>query len=109
MFTNNLIENVPNFRAFFFHHLLGAFDSGHIAALFEFVVNERFEQFERHFLRQPALMQPQLRTDDDDRTAGIVDSFAEEVLTEATRFPLEHVAQRFKWAAVLAGYRPATP
>src|SRR5215510_627769 len=107
MLSNHFIKNIPNFRTFLFHHFLRAFDGGYIATLFKLVVNERFEQLERHFFRQPALMQPEFGTDNDDRTARVVDSFSQQVLTEATGFSFEHVAQRLQRATVLARDRAA--
>jgi hypothetical protein len=59
----------------------------------ELVVDERLEQLERHLLRQPALIQLQLGTNDDDRPAGIVDALAEQVLAEAPLLALERVGQ----------------
>ena len=58
--------------------------------------DERLEQFERHRLRQPALVQLELRADDDDRTARVVDALAEQVLTEPALLALEHVGQRLE-------------
>ena len=66
-------------------------------------VDERLEQLERHLLRQAALVQLQLRTGHDDRTAGIVDALAEQVLAEAALLALEHVGQRLQRTLVGAG------
>jgi hypothetical protein len=66
-------------------------------------IDERLEQLERHLLGQAALVQLQLRTDHDDRTAGIVDALAEQVLTEAALLALEHVGQRLQRTLVGAG------
>src|ERR687885_381638 len=66
-------------------------------------IDERLEQFERHLLRQPALVQLQLRTDHDHRAAGIVDALAEQVLPEAALFALQHVGERLQRALVGAG------
>ena len=66
-------------------------------------IDERLEQFERHLLRQAALMQLELRTDDDDRTAGIVDALAEQVLAEAALLALQHVGERLQRPLVGAG------
>ena len=63
-------------------------------------VDERLEQLERHLLRQAALMQLQLRTDHDDRAAGIVDALAEQVLAEAALLALQHVGERLQRALV---------
>ena len=60
--------------------------------------DERLEQLERHLLRQTALLQAQLRTDDDHRTARVVDALAEQVLTEPALLALQHVGQRLQCA-----------
>jgi hypothetical protein len=85
------------------HHLLRRLDGGDVAALFELVVDERLEQLERHDLGQTTLVQLELRTDDDDRTAGVVDALAEQVLTETALLALEHVAERLERALVGTG------
>jgi hypothetical protein len=73
----------------------------------ELLHDERLEQLERHFLGQTALVQLQLRTDDDNRTAGIVDALAEQVLAETALLALEHVGQGFERAVAGAGDRTA--
>ena len=75
--------------------------------LLELVVDERLEQLERHLLRQPALVQLQLGADDDDRTAGVVDALAEQVLTEAALLALERVGQRLERTVVRAAQHAA--
>src|SRR6185369_4595388 len=93
MLADDLLEDVPHLRPLLLDHLLRLLDGGDEAALFELVVDERLEQLERHLLRQPALVQLQLRPDDDDRTARVVDALAEQVLAEAPLLALERVAQ----------------
>src|SRR5579863_2779820 len=41
-------------------------------------------------------MQLELRTDDDDRAARIVDALAEQILAEAALLALQHVAERLE-------------
>jgi hypothetical protein len=55
--------------------------------------DERLEELQRHLLGQTTLVQLQLRADDDDRTARVVDALAEQVLAETTLLALEHVAE----------------
>src|ERR1700685_456812 len=45
-------------------------------------------------------MQLQFGTDDDDRTAGIIDALAEPVLTEPALLALQHVGERLQRALV---------
>src|SRR5918998_1555322 len=54
-----------------------------------------------------ALVQLQLRADDDDRTAGVVDALAEQVLAEPALLALEQVAQGLEGTVARAGDRPA--
>jgi hypothetical protein len=77
------------------------------ALLHELAHDERLEQLERHLLRQAALVQLQLRADDDDRAAGVVDALAEQVLAEAALLALEHVGQRLQLVVAGAGDRAA--
>src|SRR5256885_47923 len=65
--------------------------------------HERLEQLERHLLGQTALMQLELRADDDDRTAGVVDALAEKVLAESALLALEHVGQGLQWPVAGTG------
>ena len=99
----HFFENVPNFRRLTLDHLLGAAHGVHVAEFLEAADDERLEQHERHLLRQTALVQLQLRTDDDDGTARVIDALAEQVLTETSALALEHVAQRFQRTIAGAG------
>src|SRR5687767_5145651 len=58
--------------------------------------DERLEELERHRLRKTALVQLELRADDDHRTARIIDALAEQVLTEPALLALQHVGQRLQ-------------
>ena len=49
-------------------------------------------------------MQLQRRTHYDDRTAGVIDALAQQVLAEAAALALDHVGQRLQWALVGAGH-----
>ncbi len=53
-------------------------------------------------------MQLQLRTDDDHGTAGVVDTLAEQVLTEAPLLALQQVRQRLQRTVARAGDRTST-
>src|SRR6266850_7191512 len=93
MLANHFLENVPNHRLLALNHLARLFDSRRMALLLELVINERLEELERHLLRQAALVQLQLRTDNDHRTSGIIDALAEQVLTKASLFAFERSTQ----------------
>src|SRR6267142_3032744 len=100
MLADDVFENVPNDGFLLLDHFLGLLDGRAVALGFELVIDERFEKLERHFLRQTALVELQLRAHDDDRAAGIVHALAEQVLAETALLALERVAERFERAVV---------
>ena len=69
MLPDDLVQNIPNFRAFAFHHLFGRFDRCGKPPELKFAEDERFEQFQSHFLGQTALVQLQGGSYDDHRTS----------------------------------------
>ena len=93
MFLDDLFQHVPDFRRRPFDHALGRSDvTGRIVVL-ETFHDKGFEQLQGHFLRQAALVHLHFRTDDDNGTAGIVDTFAQQVLAEAALFAFQHIRQ----------------
>ena len=76
MVLDDLLEHAPDLGHAALDHALCALDVLRKAALDELFHHERLEQLERHFLRQTALIHFEVRTDDDNRTAGIVDALA---------------------------------
>ena len=107
MFANDFFENVPHHRRLVLDFLLRGLDGRSDAHHFQLVEDERLEQFERHQLRQTALMQLERRADHDHRTARVVDALTEQVLTETTALTLDHVSQRLQRTLVRAGHRLA--
>src|SRR5690606_22034102 len=97
----------PDFRLLALDDALRALDVAGVVVANQPANDERAVQFQRHRLGQAALVQLQLRTDDDDRTAGIVDALTEQVAAEAALLALEHVAQRLQDAAATAAQRLA--
>ena len=57
MFTDYLFEDIPHFRTLFLDHALSGLDSARHPVNFKLRINKGFEQFERHFLGEPTLMQ----------------------------------------------------
>ena len=99
MFADHLFEDVPHFRSFALDQALCRLDGRGFAAQLQLGEDEGLEQFQRHFLRQSALVQTQGRTDDDDRTARVIDALAEQVLAEPALLALDHVGQGLQRAA----------
>ena len=107
MVLDDLFEDVPNDGILLLDQFLGLLDGGAMAALFEPVIDERLEELERHLLRQTALVQLEIRTDDDDRTAGVIDALAEKVLAEAALLAFERIGERFERTVVGAAQHAA--
>src|ERR1700738_4312476 len=105
---DDFFKDVPNHSLLHLPHFLGLLDGGAVPVLLQAVIDERLEQLERHLLGQAALVQLEFGADHDDRTAGVVDALAEEVLAEAALLALERVAERLERAIVGATQHAAT-
>ena len=105
---DDLFEDVPHDRAGALDHPLGGLDVLRVRQVDQALHHERLEQLQRHLLGQTALVQLQLRTRHDDRTAGVVDALAEQVLAEPALLALEHVGQRLQRPVARAGDRTTT-
>ena len=95
---DDLFENVPNFGGLFLDHFFRGADRIDIAEIFEPLHDERLKEIEGHLLRKTALVEFELRTDDDDGSARVIDPFSEKVLTEASLFAFEHFGKGFERA-----------
>ena len=96
MFADHLVENIPDLGTLLFDQLLRLLHRGGQTLGVKPRIDERLKQFERHLLRQAALMKPQFGTDHDHRTARIIDALAEQVLPETALLALQHVGQRLQ-------------
>ena len=90
---DDVFQSIPDLILALVDHLLGGLDVVGKTVLDELLHDERAEQLDGHFLRHAALIKLELRADDDNGTAGIVDALAEQVLTEAALLALEHIAE----------------
>src|ERR1700722_12929511 len=88
MFANDVFENVPDDWILLLDHFLGLLDGGAVSLRFELVIDERLEELERHLLGKTALVELDFGTNDDDRTARVVNALTEQVLAEAPLLPL---------------------
>ena len=107
MFLDHFFKDVPHHRRTGFNFLFGRLDGGGDAHRFEAREDERLEQLQRHQLGQAALMQLESRADHDDRTARVVHTLAQQVLTEPSALALDHVGQRLERTLVRSGHRLA--
>ena len=109
MLANDVFERVPHFGSHLVDHALGGLDIARIAALHQRLHDEGLEELQRHLLGQPALVQLEVRPNDDNRAARVVDAFAEEVLSEAALLALEHVGEGLERAVVGADHGSGAP
>ncbi len=108
MIFNHLFQDVPHDGLLLLHHFLCLLDGGAVPGLLQPVIDERLEQFQRHLLRQTALVQLEVGTNHDDRTAGVVHALAQQVLAEAALLALQRVGQRLQRTIVGATQHAAT-
>ncbi len=106
---DHLVEHVPDLGTCPLGEPFRAFDVVRQSPSDQGMHDKRLEQFKRHALRQPALVQLQVRTDDDHRPAGVVDALAQQVLAEASLLALEHIGERLQLVVARSGYRPSAP
>ena len=103
MVLDDDVERVPDLGTALVDHLLGGLDVVGGTVLDQLLHDEGAEQLERHFLRHAALVDLELGADADNAAAGVVDTLAEQVLTEAALLALEHIAQGLERTVVRAG------
>ena len=96
MLGDHLLEDVPDLRLHRVDVLLRRLDVLDDLPLDEPAHDERLEELERHQLRQPALVELEVRAGDDHRPSRVVDALAEQVLAEAALLALEHVRERLQ-------------
>ena len=109
VFADNFFQNIPNFRAFLFHHPLGRLDGGGVPVFLKLGIDEGLEEFERHLLRQAALMELQFRPHHNHRAARIIHALAEQVLTEPALLAFQHIRKRLQRTLIRPCNRATTP
>ena len=105
MILDDDLKGVPDFWTGPIHHFTGGFDVVGSAGLHQTLHDEGLEELQSHLLRKTALIHFQLRPDDDNRTSGIVDTLAQQVLTEPSLFALQHIGKGLQRPVVGAGNR----
>ena len=107
MLSDNLLQNIPNLCLQSFYHSLSGFDVVSQAILYQLLHYKGLKQLDCHFLRQTALIDFQFGTYNDNGTAGVVNTFAQQVLTETALFALQHIGKGFQRTVARTGYRSA--
>src|SRR5271157_5513006 len=94
--ADDLLEDIPDLFASALEHLLGRLDRVGVSQLLEAADDEGLKQLQRDLLGQAALVQLQVRADDDHRPRRVIDALAQQVLAESTLLALDHVGQRLE-------------
>ena len=96
MMLNHFFQSVPNFWLQAVDHATRRLDIGRETLLHQALHHERLEEFECHFFGQTALVKAHIRADNDNRTSGIIDALAQQVLAETAFFALQHIGERLQ-------------
>ena len=105
---DHFLEHIPDLAPSTLDDPLGALDVRCVTMLDKLAHHERLEQFECHLLGQAALVQLEVGADHDDRTAGVVDALAEQVLAEPPLLATQHVREALELVVGRSG-NCATP
>ena len=97
------LQAVPDLRLCTLDHLTGGFDVVGNTLFHQVFHDKGLEQLQSHLLGQTALIHLQLRADNDNGTAGVVNTLAQQVLTEAALLALQHIGQGLQRPVVGAG------
>ena len=96
MLANHFVENIPNHGFFTLNHLLGSFNGSRKTTQFQLTKDKWLEQLQSHTLGQTTLMQTQSWTNHNYRSARVVNSLAQQILTETTLLAFNHIGERFQ-------------
>src|SRR4030042_89208 len=100
MRTAYFFQVIPDLGPFGLVPLPGDLDARDQALFLQLMKNERLEELQGHLLGQAALIELEFRSDNDDGPAGIIDPLSQKVLTEASLFRAQGLAQRLERPAV---------
>ena len=106
---DHLFKNIPDLGTDFLHHALGALDVMNQLVIDQPLHHKGLEQLQGHLLGQAALVEFQVRADNDHRAARIIDPLTQEILAKAALFAFKHIAQGLQGAIPRTGHRPASP
>ncbi len=107
MLFYHILQHIPNLRLQPLNHLLCILNVVGCSVLNQFFHNKWLKQLDRHLLWKTALINLKLRSHHDNGTAGIVHTFAQQVLTETAGFTLQHIRQGLQSPIARPGYRTA--
>ena len=93
MVAYHFFEDTPHELVLHLDHPLRGFDVMSVPLIDQSAHDERLKEFERHLLGKPALVEFEARADYDNRTAGVVHAFTEQVLAEPSLLSFQYIGQ----------------
>ena len=107
VFLDNLLKHIPHLGIQSLHQLFGVLDILGNSSCHQLLHNKGLEQLNCHLLGKTALINLKLRSHHDNGTSRIVNTLAQQVLTETSRFALKHIGQGFQRPVAGARYGSA--
>ena len=107
MLFDNIFENIPYSWLKLLYHLLGILNIVRGTVCYQLFHYERLEQLDCHLFRKTALINLQLRSNDDNGTSGVVNTLTKKVLTETSGFTFQHIGKGFQGSVSRTCYRAA--
>ena len=104
---DDVFQHFPHLGAPTLDHPLGRLDVLSQFLVHQALHDEGLEQLQGHDLGQTTLVELEVGTHHDDRTAGVVHPLAQQVLTEPALLALEHVGEGLERAVSRSGDRAA--
>ena len=93
MLLDYLLQHIPYLRIQPLHQLFGVLYILGNPPCHKLLHHKGLKKLDSHFLRETALINFQLRPHHDNGTSGIIHTFSQQVLAEASRLTLEHIGQ----------------
>ena len=97
-------KRIPNLVGGTLNHLSCRLDICNSLGFNKAFHNKGLKQLKRHFLRNAALIHLKLRSYNYNRTARIVNTLTEKVLTEASLLTLKHIGKRLECTVIRSRY-----
>ncbi len=97
----DVLKDFVHHRILAIDNLLGGLHRLHNTSFENLADDKRLEQLGSHIFRQTALVEVQVGTDNDNRTARVVNTFTQQVLTETTLLTFQTVGKGLEGAVGL--------
>src|SRR5579875_1399662 len=98
--AHDLLQNIPERGMTTFNGASGLAQSRDDAIGQQFMDNEGLEKLQRHFLRQPTLVQLEVQSYGDYRAPGIIDALPQQIMPQPALFAAQNIGEAAQRAAL---------